>query len=83
MKPMSRLLCGIAVSSIAASAFAQQHPQQWNWQPERTATAENWQQVDRHASFTPPAPRGDLRSDIINNARERPEPPHNVPAQRR
>lgn len=75
MKPMSLLLCGIVVSLIAAPSFAQQKPSGWNWRPDQPATREAWQQQgERSREFTPPAPRGDLRSDIASNVRTRPEP---------
>ncbi|MDE1011063.1 hypothetical protein PQR68_16865 [Paraburkholderia agricolaris] len=84
MKPMSLLLCGIVVSSMAAPALAQQRPQGWNWRPDHTATVQAWQQNDaRGRDFTPPAPRGDLRGDIASNARMRPEPPREDAARRR
>jgi len=73
MKPMSLLLCGIFVSSIAAPAFAQQRPQEWNWSPNRPATLNARQPGERPREFTPPAPRGDLRGDIANNVRDRPQ----------
>jgi hypothetical protein len=82
MKPMSLLLCGIVVSSIAASAFGQQKPQGWNWRPDRPATVEAWQQDGRTRDFTPPAPRGDLRGDIASNVRTRPEPARDDAARR-
>lgn len=76
MKPMSLLLCGIVVSSMAAPALAQQRPQGWNWRPDHTASVETGQQNGaRSRDFTPPAPRGDLRGDIASNVRPRPEPP--------
>ena len=83
MKPMSLLLCGIVVSSIAAPAFAQQKPQGWNWRPDRPATLEAWQQDERPREFTPPAPRGDLRGDIASNVHTRPEPPRDDGPRRR
>ncbi|CAB3730749.1 hypothetical protein LMG24238_05711 [Paraburkholderia sediminicola] len=84
MKPMSLLLCGIVVSSMAAPALAQQRQQGWNWRPDHTATIEAWQQSEtRNRDFTPPAPRGDLRGDIASNVRTRPEPPREDPARRR
>ncbi|NMM01046.1 hypothetical protein HHL24_24280 [Paraburkholderia sp. RP-4-7] len=84
MKPMSLLLCGIVVSSMAAPALAQQRPQGWNWRPDHTATAEAWQQSEpRNRDFTPPVPRGDLRGDIASNARTRQEPPREDPTHRR
>lgn len=73
MKPMSLLLCGIVVSAIAAPAFSQQRPQDWNWRPDRTASVGAWQQGERVRDFTPPAPRGDLRGDIASNVRVRPD----------
>lgn len=84
MKPMSMLLCGIVVSSLAAPALAQQRPQGWNWRPEHPASIEAWQQDDaRGHAFTPPAPRGDLRGDIASNVRERSEPPRDGVQRRR
>jgi hypothetical protein len=84
MKPMSMLLCGIVVSSLAAPALAQQRPQGWNWRPEHPASIEAWQQDDaRGHAFTPPAPRGDLRGDIASNVRERSEPPRDGGQRRR
>jgi hypothetical protein len=84
MKPMSLLLCGIVVSSMAAPAFAQQRPQTWNWRPDHPATVEAWQQSETRArGFTPPAPRGDLRGDIASNVRARPEPPREDSTRRR
>lgn len=76
MKPMSLLLCGIVISSLAAPALAQERPQGWNWRPDRAATLEAWQQADAHNhEFTPPAPRGDLRGDIASNVRARTDAP--------
>ncbi|ALE54396.1 hypothetical protein SCB29_13655 [Paraburkholderia sp. SIMBA_055] len=84
MKPMSLLLCGIVLSSMAASALAQQRPQGWNWRPDRTASVEAWQRsAERGRNFTPPAPRGDLRGDIASNVRTRPEAPHGDAPRRR
>ncbi|NPT59523.1 hypothetical protein [Paraburkholderia elongata] len=84
MKPMSLLLCGIVVSSMAAPALAQQRPQGGNGRPDHTATVEAWQQSDaRSREFTPPVPRGDLRGDIASNVRTRPEPPREDPTRRR
>ncbi|RKF49547.1 hypothetical protein [Paraburkholderia fungorum] len=84
MKPMSLLLCGIVVSSMAAPALAQQRPQGWNGRPDHAATVQAWQQSDsRSRDFTPPAPRGDLRGDIASNARMRPEPPPREDSTRR
>ncbi|ASL42610.1 hypothetical protein bAD24_I03915 [Burkholderia sp. AD24] len=84
MKPMSLLLCGIVISSMAAPALAQQRPEGWNWRPERTASVETWQQGDaRGRDFTPPVPRGDLRGDIASNVRARPDMPReNAPRRR-
>jgi hypothetical protein len=74
MKPMSLLLCGIVISSMAAPVLAQERPQGWNWRPDRTASLDAWQQSEaRSRDFTPPAPRGDLRGDIASNVRARPE----------
>jgi hypothetical protein len=76
MKPMSLLLCGIVISSMAAPALAQERPQGGNWRPDRAAALEAWQQGDAHGhEFTPPAPRGDLRGDIASNVRARPDAP--------
>jgi hypothetical protein len=77
MRPMSLLLCGIVVSTLAATASAQQRPQGWNWKPEQPATPQAWQQAEtRNHDFTPPSPRGDLRGDIASNVRApRSEPP--------
>jgi hypothetical protein len=79
MRPMSLLLCGIVVSTLAATAAAQQRPQPqgWNWKPDQQATPQAWQQAEtRNHDFTPPAPRGDLRGDIASNVRApRPAPP--------
>jgi hypothetical protein len=83
MKPMSLLLCGIVVSSIAASVFAQQKPPGWNWPSNHPATTEARQQGERPPEFTPPAPRGDLRGDIASNVRTRPEPPRDDPQRQR
>lgn len=84
MKPMSLLLCGIVVSSMAAPVLAQQRQQAWNWRPDRPATTEAWQQGNaQNHEFTPPAPRGDLRGDIASNVRARPDVPHDDPAHRR
>jgi hypothetical protein len=74
MKPMSLLLCGIVLSSMAAPALAQGRQQDWNWRPDRTASLESWQESQaRSRDFTPPVPRGDLRGDIASNVRMRPE----------
>ncbi|MGF6633758.1 hypothetical protein [Paraburkholderia sp. MM6662-R1] len=76
MKPMSLVLCGIVISSMAAPAIAQQRPQGWNWRPDRQATLEAWQQSEAHnRDFTAPTPRGDLRGDIASNVRARPDAP--------
>ena len=84
MKPMSLLLCGIVISSIAAPALAQQRPQGWNWRPDRTASIDAHQQGQaRSREFTPPAPRGDLRGDIASNVRTRPETPREDSSHRR
>lgn len=84
MKPMSLLLCGIVLSSMAATALAQQRPQGWNWRPDRAASMEAWQQsAARSRDFTPPAPRGDLRGDIASNVRTRPEAPRDDSPRRR
>ncbi|MFC0398922.1 hypothetical protein [Paraburkholderia rhizosphaerae] len=70
MRPMSLLMCGIVVSTLAATAAAQQRPQGWNWKPDQPATLEAWQQAEtRNHDFTPPTPRGDLRGDIASNVR--------------
>lgn len=84
MKPMSLLLCGIVVSSIAAPALAQERPQGWNWRPDHAASMEAWQQSSaRSRDFTPPTPRGDLRGDIASNVRTRPESQREGPGRRR
>ena len=84
MKPMSLLLCGIVVSSMAAPALAQERPQGWNWRPDRTASVQAWQQSEtRSRDFTPPTPRGDLRGDIASNVRARPDAPREDPTRRR
>jgi hypothetical protein len=84
MKPMSLLLCGIVISSMAAPALAQERPQAWNWRPDRTASLDAWQQNEaRNRDFTPPAPRGDLRGDIASNVRARPEAPREDSTRRR
>ena len=76
MKPMSLLLCGIVISSMAAPALAQEREQAWNWRPDRSATLQAWQHSQtRNHDFTPPAPRGDLRGDIASNVRARPDTP--------
>jgi hypothetical protein len=74
MRPMSLLVCGIVVSSLAATTLAQQRPQGWSWRPEQPATMQAWQQAEvRNQNFTPPTPRGDLRGDIASNVRARPD----------
>ena len=84
MKPMSLLLCGIVISSMAAPALAQERPQAWNWRPDRTASLDAWQQNEaRNRDFTPPVPRGDLRGDIASNVRARPEAPREDSTRRR
>jgi hypothetical protein len=84
MKPMSLLLCGIVISSIAAPALAQERQQAWNWRPDHTASLQAWQQSEaRNRDFTPPAPRGDLRGDIASNVRARPDVPREDPGRRR
>jgi hypothetical protein len=76
MKPMSLLLCGIVISSMAAPALAQQRPQAGSWRPDRAAALEAWQQSEtRNRDITPAAPRGDLRGDIASNVRARPDVP--------
>jgi hypothetical protein len=84
MKPMSLLLCGIVISSMAAPALAQEREQAWNWRPDRSATLQAWQQSQtRNRDFTPPAPRGDLRGDIASNVRARPDTPREEPTRHR
>ncbi|MGF6778123.1 hypothetical protein [Paraburkholderia sp. GAS334] len=83
MKPMSLLLCGIVVSTLAAPTLAQERPQTWNLHPERPASLKAWQNDAPGHGFTPPTPRGDLRGDIASNARERPEPSHDNGQRRR
>ncbi|MBN3804872.1 hypothetical protein GXB81_17710 [Paraburkholderia sp. Ac-20336] len=84
MKPMSVLVCGIVISAMAAPAVAQQHPQGWNWRPDRPATLEAWQHGDaRNRDFTPPVPRGDLRGDIASNVRARPDAQRDDQSRRR
>jgi hypothetical protein len=84
MKPMSLLLCGIVISSMAAPALAQQRQQAWNWRPDRPATIEGWQQSQqRNHDFAPPSPRGDLRGDIASNVRARPDAPREDSTRRR
>jgi hypothetical protein len=86
MRPMSLILCGIVVSIFAATALAQQRPQQgWSWKPNQPATLEAWQQAQtRNHDFTPPTPRGDLRGDIASNVRApRPVQPRDDDASRR
>ncbi|CAD6508583.1 hypothetical protein [Paraburkholderia metrosideri] len=84
MKPMSLLLCGIVISSMAAPALAQERQQAWNWRPDRTASLESWQQSQTQSrDFTPPAPRGDLRGDIASNVRARPDAPREDSMRRR
>ncbi|MEM5385580.1 hypothetical protein VSR68_18555 [Paraburkholderia phymatum] len=85
MRPMSLRFCGMVASVIAATAFAQQRPQQgWNWRPEQPATLQAWQQTEaRNQGFTPPSPRGDLRGDIASNVRARPDGQRDEPTQRR
>ena len=73
MKPMSLLLCGIVVSSIAAIAAAQERPPGWSAKDGRAPAAQRSSTQQRE--FTPPAPRGDLRGDIASNAHTRPDPP--------
>jgi hypothetical protein len=81
---MSLLACGMVVSSLAATASAQQRPQGWNWRPEQPATLQAWQQAEaRNQNFTPPTPRGDLRGDIASNVRARPDGQREEAAQRR
>jgi hypothetical protein len=53
MKPMSLLLPGIVVSSMAAPAFSQKRPHELNWRPNRPVTVEAWQQGERVRNFTP------------------------------
>lgn len=76
MKPVSLLLRGIVVSSIALAVgvAAQERPQ--NRAPKgRATTIEAAQHANgQPREFTPPAPRGDLRGDIASNVRVRPEP---------
>ncbi|MBP0589936.1 hypothetical protein J8I87_09420 [Paraburkholderia sp. LEh10] len=84
MRPMSLRICGMVVSLLAATVYAQQRPQGWNWRPEQPATIQAWQQAEaRNQNFTPPTPRGDLRGDIASNVRARPESPREDAAQRR
>ena len=84
MRPMSLYVCGLLMSLLAATAFAQQRPQGWNWRPEQPATLQAWQQAEaRSQNFTPPAPRGDLRGDIASNVRARPDGQRDDVPQRR
>jgi hypothetical protein len=84
MRPMSLRVCGLVVALLAATAFAQQRPQGWNWRPEQPATLQAWQQAEtRNQNFTPPTPRGDLRGDIASNVRARPDGQREEASQRR
>ncbi|MGH8782300.1 hypothetical protein [Paraburkholderia sp.] len=77
MKPVSLLLRGIVVSSVAIAVVvaAQESPQKHWAQSGRAATVEAAQRANgQRKEFTPPAPRGDLRGDIASNVRVRPEP---------
>ncbi|CAG4891140.1 hypothetical protein [Paraburkholderia saeva] len=74
MKPVSLLLCGMVVSSLAVPTLAQERPPSWNWHPDRPAGLKASQNGAPDRGFTPPTPRGDLRGDIASNVRERPDP---------
>jgi hypothetical protein len=70
MKPMSLLIGSIAVSSLTVAAYAQYAPHGPNRQAGNPTTQPSPPQADPgNRSLTPPAPRGDLRGDITNNAR--------------
>lgn len=76
MKPVSLLLRGIVVSSIAVAVgiAAQERPQHWAPKGHATTIEAAQHANQQPKEFTPPAPRGDLRGDIASNARVRPEP---------
>ncbi len=85
MKPMSMLLGGILVSSIALMAVAQQNKPHLNPHPRLpvpTAAQPARANAARAQPFQPPAPRGNLRGDIASNARGLSEPSRNDPAPR-
>lgn len=67
MSVKARIVCGIAVSSIGATAGA-------GWLDSGYHSAGAAERVERSAyvrgALTAPVPRGDLRSDIESNARE-------------
>jgi hypothetical protein len=74
MKPMSLLLCGIAVSSLAVGAQAQHAPHDANRQSESATAQSPAPRNDPHGrQAAPSVPRGDLRGDIASNARQRAE----------
>jgi hypothetical protein len=86
MKPMSMLLGGILVSSIALMAVAQQNKPHFNAHPGHlpapAATQPQRNNAQRAQPFQPPVPRGNLRGDIASNARSLPEPSRNDPEPR-
>jgi hypothetical protein len=85
MKSMTLLIRGIMVSLCALASLTPHHvaaqPPQGgaqNWQAPRSSA---WPPAGAHLSGAPnPAvPRGDLRGDIADNARQRSAPPRQEP----
>ena len=80
MKPMSLLVCGIVVSSLSAAVTVHAESSAGNFALRASTTTtqagpQDWRKESvRGNDLTGAAPRGDLRSDIANNARARPEP---------
>jgi len=83
MKAMRLLVCGVMVSLTAAAAFGQSPPPHPRWQSSDPARA-LWPPAGQRApaGAARPAPRGDLRGDIANNARTRPPGPRQDGGQR-
>ncbi|MCF2133662.1 MULTISPECIES: hypothetical protein [Burkholderiaceae] len=73
MSVKARIVCGIAVSSIGATAGAGWLDSGYH-SAGAAARASRAERVERSAyvrgALTAPVPRGDLRSDIESNARE-------------
>lgn len=92
MKSMTLLAPGIMVSLSALVLFASIAPAGTDAQPPQPGAA-GWsmprvgtaQPDSAHlpGGPNPAVPRGDLRSDIVDHARQRPAPPHPEPPDKR
>jgi hypothetical protein len=77
MKPMSLLVCGIVLSSLGVATMVHAESSAGNFalRANMQASPQDWRKEPvRSTDMTETAPRGDLRGDIVSNARARPEP---------